>query len=118
MAAGDFRVFISAVSNEFRRVRSTVASDLRSRRLSVKVQEDFRQEADADTLLRKLHNYIRDCSAVVCIIGDRSGARATLAEAEPFVHMLLPGIKEASYTQWEFFLANHYGRRLSLYVAK
>jgi hypothetical protein len=115
---GDFHVFISAVTSEFGSVRSAVASDLRSRGLSVKVQEDFRQEADADTLLRKLHNYIRDCSAVVCIIGERSGAGPTPAAAEPFLHLLPPGITQASYTQWEFFFARHYRRRSSLYVAK
>ncbi len=118
MAEGDFRVFVSAVSSEFGKVRSAVASDLRARGLSVKVQEDFRQEANADTLLSKLHNYIRDCSAVVCIIGDRSGACPTPAEVEPLLHLLPPGITQASYTQWEFFLARRYRRRLSLYVAK
>jgi tetratricopeptide (TPR) repeat protein len=118
MIAGDFRVFVSAVTSEFGRARSAVGSDLRSRRLSVKVQEDFRQEADADTLLRKLHNYIRECSAVVCIIGDRSGASPTPAEAEPFIGFLPPGTTQASYTQWEFFFASHYRRRVCLYVAK
>jgi tetratricopeptide (TPR) repeat protein len=118
MANGDFLVFVSAVSSEFENARSAVASDLRSRGLSVKVQEDFRQEANADTLLSKLHNYIRNCSAVVCIIGDRSGARPTSAEAEPLLQLLPPGITQASYTQWEFFLARHYQRRLSLYIAK
>jgi tetratricopeptide (TPR) repeat protein len=118
MIAGDFRVFVSAVTNEFGRVRSAVASDLRSLGMFVKVQGDFRLEADADTLLRKLHNYIRDCSSVVLIIGDRSGARPTQIEAEPFAHLLPSGIKEASYTQWEFFFALHYRRRISPYFAQ
>jgi hypothetical protein len=47
-----FRVFLSAVSSEFEQVRSSVASDLRARGLEVKVQDDFRQEAEADTTLR------------------------------------------------------------------
>src|SRR5258708_28983853 len=110
MIAGDFRVFISAATSEFGKVRSAVASDLRSLGMFVKVQDDFRLEADADTLLRKLHNYIRDCSSIVLIIGDRSGARPTQIEAEPFAHLLPSGTTEASYTQWEFFFAHHYRR--------
>lgn len=118
ITSGDFRVFVSSVTSEFGEPRSAVASDLRSRGLFVKVEDDFRQEDGADTMLRKLHNYIRDCSAVVCIIGDRSGSCPTPAEAEPFIHLLPQGITRASYTQWEFFLARHYHRRLSIYVAK
>jgi hypothetical protein len=57
---------------------------------------DFHQEAAADTTLRKLHDYIRDCSAVVCIIGQRSGAMPPAASAVPFAHMLPSGVTEAS----------------------
>jgi hypothetical protein len=113
-----YRVFLSAVSSEFGKARSSLGSDLRARGLEVKVQEDFRQEADADTLLRKLHNYIRDCSAIVCILGKRSGSFPTETEAAPFADMLPKGLMRASYTQWEFFLARHYGKRLSLYLAE
>jgi hypothetical protein len=42
MRASDFRVFVSAVTNEFGRGRSAVASDLRSLGMFVKVQEDYR----------------------------------------------------------------------------
>src|SRR5580693_8750475 len=68
MAAKKFTVFLSAVSNEFGKVRDRIAADLRSRGLTVKVQSDFRAEADADTVLALLHNYIRDCDAVVCVV--------------------------------------------------
>ena len=81
------------------------------------MQSDFRQEADSDTTLKKLHDYIRDCSAVVCVIGTRSGACPPPAAAAPFRDMLPSGISEASYTQWEFFFARHYKRRLSIYIA-
>ena len=70
------------------------------------------------TTLKKLHDYIRDCSAVVCVIGARSGACPPPAAGVRFCDMLPPGISEASYTQWEFFFARHYRRWLSIYIAK
>jgi hypothetical protein len=47
------------------------------------------------------YNYIRDCSAAVCVIGKRSGALPPSLSST----MLPPGIASASYTQWEFFCA-------------
>jgi tetratricopeptide (TPR) repeat protein len=114
----NFHAFISAVTSEFRTVRSAAASDLRSRDLLIKVQDDFRLGPGADTLLRKLYNYIRDCSAVICIIGERSGAIPTPAEAAPFAYLLPRGMTKASYTQWEFFIARHFHRNLYLYFAE
>jgi hypothetical protein len=68
-------------------------------------------------LLRLLHDYIKECDAVVCVIGTRGGARPPPAAATDFAHLLPPGITEASYTQWEFYFARAYQRRLSLYIA-
>ena len=116
MAAG-FRVFLSAVTSELGLARDAIANDLQARDLQLRVQRSFRQEPGADTLLRLLHDYIRDCSAVVCIIGTRSGACPPPAAAAEFAHLLPPGINEASYTQWEFFFGRAYKRRLSLYIA-
>ena len=113
----EFRVFLSAVSSEFASARDALGASLRSRDMLIRVQSDFRQQAGADTPLRKLHDYIRDCSAVVCVIGKRSGAMPSAAAATPFASMLPPGIMEASYTQWEFLFARHYKRRLSIYIA-
>jgi hypothetical protein len=79
-----FRVFVSAVSSEFGAARSLVASDLRSRGIEVKVQEDFRQEPGSDTTLGKLHDYIEDCSAVVCVIDVVPDHRNRLLEAVSF----------------------------------
>jgi hypothetical protein len=117
MSQPEFRIFLSAVTSEFGTARDGLAADLRSRETLLRVQSDFRQEPGSDTTLKKLHDYIQDCSAVVCIIGRRSGAFPTAAEAQPFVQMLPPGIAKASYTQWEFYFARHFGRRLSIYIA-
>ena len=84
MSQDQFRIFLSAVTSEFGRARDAVAADLRSREALLRVQSDFRQEARSDTTLQKLHDYIRDCSAVVCIIGKRSGALPPPKAAEPF----------------------------------
>jgi hypothetical protein len=115
--AADFRVFLSAVTSEFGLARDAVANDLQARNLQLRVQRSFRQEPSADTLLRLLHDYIRECSAVVCVIGMRSGACPLPAAAAEFANLLPPGITEASYTQWEFFFARAYKRRLSVYIA-
>ncbi len=88
MSQEEFRIFLSAVTSEFGRARDAVAADLRSLGASLRVQSDFRQEAGSDTTLKKLHDYIRDASAVVCIIGKRSGTLPPLKAAEPFAHML------------------------------
>ena len=114
--AREFRVFLSAVTSEFVTARDARANDLQARGLQLRVRRSFRQEPGADTLLRLLHDYIRECSAVVCVIGERSGTRPSAAAATPFVHLLPMGITEASFTQWEFFFARAYERRLSLYL--
>src|SRR6516165_2375625 len=115
--AAAFRVFLSAVTSEFELARDAVASDLQARDLQLRVQRSFRQEPGSDTLLQLLHDYIRECDAVVCVIGTRSGACPSPAAAAAFAQLLPAGISEASYTQWEFFFARAYKRRLSLYIA-
>jgi hypothetical protein len=105
------------VTSEFGSARDAVANDLQTRDLQLRVQRSFRQEPGTDTLLRLLHDYIRECDAVVCVIGARSGARPSSAEEADLTHLLPPGITKASYTQWEFFFARAYRRRLSLYIA-
>ena len=113
-----YRVFLSAVTSECGEARTLVASDLRSRGLEVKVQEDFRQEAGADaTTLRKLHDYVKDCDRVVAIMGDRSGSFPPPDAAAPFKDMLPDGFERASLTQWEVHFARAFGKRMSIYVA-
>ena len=52
--AGDFRLFISAVSSELKSFREEIAHVLRSADLEVRDQEHFHQ--GAGTLLQKLHD--------------------------------------------------------------
>ena len=74
LPVSEFRVFLSTVSSEFAAARDALAKDLLARRLKVTWQEIFRQEVTSDTLLRLIHDYVRDCQAVVCAVGRRSGA--------------------------------------------
>ncbi|MBI5385961.1 MAG: tetratricopeptide repeat protein [Verrucomicrobia bacterium] len=114
-SAPHFRIFLSRVSSEFEKAASSVASDLRARGLEVRIQEDFRQESDTETTLDKLHRYIRDCHAVVALVGRRSGGYPPEKAAKKYSHLLPAGGTRASYTQWEIHFARHYQRRLSFY---
>lgn len=111
------KVFISAVSGEFESARNAVGADLRARDCAVTIQSDFKQGPDSVTLLKSLYDYIRDCSAVVCLIGKRTGAYPPLVATERFKDLLPPGMTEASYTQWEYLFARHFKRRTYVYVA-
>ena len=114
------RVFLSAVSSEFGAARDALADALQALDMSVRVQRSFLYDPTAGTLLHQLANYIETCEAVVCLIGTRSGGGfPEREEAAPFLDrgILPPGIAEASYTQWEFFLARHFKRRHLVYVA-
>jgi tetratricopeptide (TPR) repeat protein len=113
-----FRVFLSAVSSEFGRVRDALANDLQSHDLIVRVQRSFRHDDNAETLLHKLRNYIETCNVVIFLIGSRSGAGfPTPIEAERFRDDLPRGITKASYTQWEMFFARHFRKKCLIYFA-
>lgn len=114
--ADEFRVFISAVTSEFGKARTAIADNLGAREVRVRVQDEFRQ-GDAESLLERLHNYIRDCAAVICVVGKRSGAAPPPAAAERFAKMLPPALSSASYTQWELLFARYYRRELYTYIA-
>ena len=112
----DFDVFISAVTSECGAARDRVAIHLRNIGLRVAVQEDFSHLPEPKSTLQKLHDHVRNCAEVLCILGQRSGACPSDTEAEPFAAMLPPGFDTASYTQWECFFALHYGKDLFLYT--
>jgi tetratricopeptide (TPR) repeat protein len=85
---------------------------------TVTVESDFNQRPDSETMLGELADYIRDCHAVICIIGKRSGSCPPARAAERLAKALPNDIKTASYTQWEFFLARDFKRRPYIYIAR
>jgi tetratricopeptide (TPR) repeat protein len=111
-------IFISAVTNEFGKVRDALAADLRTRGHTVTVESDFNQRPDSETMLGELADFIRDCHAVICIVGKRSGSCPPPRAAERLAKVLPNDIKTASYTQWEFFLARDFKRRPYIYIAR
>ncbi len=120
MSEERLKIFISAVTNEFGKARDALAADLRARGHLVWVQSDFTRSADSETLLGRLAEYIRDCHAVICIVGKQFGGGdcPPPRAVERLLGVLPTSIKEASYTQWEFFLARHYKRRPYVYSAR
>jgi Domain of unknown function (DUF4062) len=108
IAVGDrLKIFISGVTSEFGKVRDALASDLRARGHTVRVQSDFQQRPENETLLGTLAVYINECDAVICIVGRYSGACPPDRAVARLANVLPRVVKEASYTQWEFFLARH-----------
>ena len=68
------RIFLSAVSDEFRDYRDQLRADLTRPDVEVKIQEDFK---DFGTVtLDKLDRYIAACDAVVHLVGEMTGAAA------------------------------------------
>ena len=104
-------VFLSAVTKELGSYREGLAHALTRRGFTVKVQENF--TATGGTLLKKLDDYIQDCQAVICLVGERYGAEPEDAPAEAFAHVTT---ERHSYTQWEYLLARHHGRPVYVFV--
>jgi hypothetical protein len=117
------KIFLSTVSDEFRRYRDLLRTDLTRHNVEVKVQEDFR-DLGGDTL-DKLDVYIDHCDAVVHLLGDMTGAYPINRELSALLAKYsdlgkkLPPLGEAlktcvgvSYTQWEAWLALYHGKRL------
>jgi hypothetical protein len=118
------RIFLSTVSNEFRSYRDRLAEKLKRPNLSVHVQEDF--IAAGTETLDKLDDYIRECEAVVHLVGDMTGAMASPSAVAaikerypdlanrfaPLAETLSTGTPQLSYTQWEAFLALYHRKIL------
>ena len=118
------QIFLSTVSAEFRSYRDALRQDLDRPNVTVKVQEDF--IATGTETLDKLDEYIRQCHAVIHLVGDMTGALAQapsvavirqrypdLAERLPVLGPFLePGAPALSYTQWEAWLALYHRKVL------
>ena len=117
------KLFLSAVSSEFRDYRELLAKDLRRPDLDVAEQEAF--VVSGASTLENLDDYIRQCHGVVHIIGKARGlippdtaVRALLARYPDFTAALppiAPLLAGLSYTQWEAWLALYHRRPLFIY---
>jgi NB-ARC domain len=117
-------LFLSCVSDEFKSYRETLRRDLDRPDVTVKVQEDF--VAFGIETLSKLDAYIRQCEAVIHIVGDMTGATAAqsavnvLLRTHPDIADRMPPLKALladpfaglSYTQWEAWLALYHDKPL------
>jgi tetratricopeptide (TPR) repeat protein len=122
-------VFLSTVSDEFRRYRDQLRADLTRHNVEVKVQEDFKG-LGGDTL-DKLDVYIAHCDAVVHLVGEMTGSapgereQRALLRKYPDLPARLPPLEdvlrrgaEISYTQWEAWLALYHDKLLLMAKAE
>ena len=127
-AVARVQIFLSTVSAEFRSYRDALSHDLTRPNVSVAVQEDF--IVTGTETLDMLDDYIRQCDAVIHLVGDMTGALAQapsltlirsrysdLGEKLPsLAPFLQPGAPALSYTQWEAWLALYHGKPLIIAV--
>lgn len=117
------KVFLSCVSKEFRPYRDMLAGDLRIPGVEVRVQEDF--VLGGHTTLAKLDAYIKDCDAVIHLVGSAAGWMPEPAEVSALVQQYpeftgrVTCLKDLqterhSYTQWEAWFAVYH--RVPCYV--
>jgi phosphotransferase system HPr-like phosphotransfer protein len=118
------KLFISSVTNEFKRYRDALRKDLDRPDITVKIQEDF--VAWGGETLEKLDEYIRQCDAVIHIVGDQTGSDpGELAlssmltkypdfakQLVPIADIFMPGGPAIPYTQWEAYLAIYHRKPL------
>jgi len=121
------RLFLSMVSDEFRSHRELLAKDIKRSGVEVCTQENFANLGA--TTLEKLDSYLRNCHAVIHIVGDglghvppaaavdallvrHPGFLAALAAYTPVTRELLG---QCSYTQWEAYLAVFHQVRVHIY---
>ena len=90
------KIFLSAVSGQFKACRDALRSDLSAVGAEVVVQEDFQQHGAS--LLEKLERYIASCDRIIALVGDAYGFESE-ETARP------AGQPRRSYTQWEYYFA-------------
>ena len=135
-AFGTRRIYLSAVSAEYKILRGSLDAILRRAGFDCEFQEIFPQAA-ADTL-RKISDLLRPCRLVIHIAGHLPGSVAepgavrdlfhvsaenprAIAEkdflaAYPALRAALGDFSGITYTQWESLLALHHGIPLLVYV--
>lgn len=113
MTVARVHIFLSTVNEEFRSYRDALRHDLTRPNVSIAVQEDF--IVTGTETLDMLDDYIRQCDAVVHLVGDMTGALAQepsllvirqrypdmgkkLLPLAPFFQADAPAL---SYTQWK-----------------
>ncbi len=90
------KIFLSAVTGQFKECRDALRSDLAAVGADVVVQEDFQQHGG--TLLKKLEEYIDSCDRVIALVGSAYGW-------EPEAAAIPENAPSRSYTQWEYYFA-------------
>jgi hypothetical protein len=90
------KIFLSAVSGQFKACRDALRSDLSAVGAEVVVQEDFQQHGAS--LLEKLERYIASCDRIIALVGDAYGF-------EPEETARPAGRPRRSYTRWEYYFA-------------
>jgi tetratricopeptide (TPR) repeat protein len=90
------KIFLSAVTRQFKECRDALATDLRAIGCEVKVQEDFQQ--GPRTLIERLEEYVAQCERVIALVGDAYGYEASGVAVPPVD-------PPRSYTQWEYDIA-------------
>lgn len=123
------QIFLSTVSAEFQSYREALRRDLDRPNVTVKIQEDF--IASGSATLDKLDDYIRQCDAVIHLVGDMTGAvaeapsLASIQHRYPDLPQRLPALRALladtsqptlSYTQWEAWLALYHHKTLLIAV--
>ena len=123
------QIFLSSVSAEFRSYRDALRHDLDRPNVTVKVQEDF--IATGTETLDMLDLYIKQCDAVIHLVGDMTGSmarprsvamiRERYADFDkqlPLSDFLKPDGPALPYTQWEAWLALYHRKPLIICVPK
>jgi hypothetical protein len=123
----DLKLFLSAVSDEFRSYRVKIRNKLdRGPNVTVKTQEDFGPLGLGT--LAKLASYIVNCTAVAHLVGDMTGSAPPKRAIEQLLTRpnykqfserlgippedLLSQTSPISYTQWEAYLAIYHQKDL------
>ena len=100
------RIFISAVSGEFRNFRRAVSDILLSKGIFPVVQEGF--PTDYRAVRAMLEDHIRGCDAVICIVGFAYGSEP---QSRP------DGAPRRSYTQLEYDIAREMGKPVYVFLS-